>query len=67
LNELLLAWEVSAFIFMLQPSKASLSYSGTRKTVNWAGKLEGVPDTAGSSWVGQEMEQLLWALAENLQ
>ena len=66
LNELLPEWKVSTFIFMLHPSKASLSYSEIRKAANWEGKQEGVPDTEGSPWTGQEMEQLLWAYAKHL-
>lgn len=67
LNERLPEWKASTFIFVFCPSKASLSYSETSKTLNWAGKQKGVPDTEGSPWTGQEMEQLLWAFAGNLQ
>lgn len=52
LNEQLPEWKVSTFIFKLHHSKASLSYSEARKTANWAGKQEGVPDTEGISWTG---------------
>lgn len=52
---------------MLHHSKASLSCSETGKAVNWEGKQGGVPDAEGSPWTGQEMEQLLWAHAKNLQ
>lgn len=45
----------------------ALSYSETRKAVNWEDKQEGVPDNKGNPWTGQEMEQLSWAYAKNLQ